>query len=178
MTDLTPKITREHAWEIKRDAEERLLLPDPQVIASLCRAYLDLLDEREKLGAENYQDLADQMDEAWGYAPGRRLNVQWPELHAFLCSRSTHRPTESLRARIAHLEKCNAAFKEEEEMRVAYETKLVRVVEAVPKPKHLRGYAEWMLKRMDLDNNAHAMTQRMIEKQAEDLEAALRDLEE
>jgi hypothetical protein len=50
--------------------------------------------ELDKLRAENYTDLLDQMDEAWGQA----RTIGREEVTAFLVSRMTHTPTTRLRA--------------------------------------------------------------------------------
>lgn len=52
-----------------------------------------------QLGEENYTDLLDQMDEAWGVTG----SVNLAEIRAFIESRMVHKPTASLREKIATL---------------------------------------------------------------------------
>ena len=56
--------------------------------------------ELEELRDENYGDLLEQMDEAWG--PGFN-NVRGEEVRAFLDSRRTHKPTRSLRKQLEEM---------------------------------------------------------------------------
>ena len=54
----------------------------------------------ERVSDENYTDLLDQMDEAWGTA----MEIGRPEINAMIESRIVHRPTTSLRQRLVTLE--------------------------------------------------------------------------
>lgn len=61
----------------------------------------DFIAQRKQLADlrdENYSDLLEQMDEAWGPCFG---NVRGEEVRAFLDSRRTHKPTNSLRKQLA-----------------------------------------------------------------------------
>lgn len=64
------------------------------------KVYREQQERIATLEAENYSDLMDQMDEAWGSAHSIGRN----EIEAFILSRSVHRPTTKLRERIAELE--------------------------------------------------------------------------
>jgi hypothetical protein len=55
----------------------------------------------EKIVDENYSDLLDQMDEAWG----RAREIGRVEINAFLESRIVHKPTASVRKQLATAER-------------------------------------------------------------------------
>jgi hypothetical protein len=67
-------------------------------LTSKLRTLLERSKEDERIRDENYQDLLDQMDEAWGV---NFQEVGGPEIRAFLESRIVHKPTASLRSELA-----------------------------------------------------------------------------
>ena len=93
-----------HGWLTRREAYEKARARDREMQERVA----ELEAEVERLRGENYQDLYEQMREAWG---GHFDGVCSAEVWAFLESRATHMPTTSLRAdlaaareRIAYLE--------------------------------------------------------------------------
>ena len=75
---------------------------------------LERLRHLERIADENYADLLDQMDEAWGHWPdaGAAPEVGRPEINAFLESRIVHKPTTELRERLRKLEAVVEAARE------------------------------------------------------------------
>jgi len=69
-------------------------------VAALAARCDELSSRYRAVLAENYTDLLDQMDEAWGVS-GQPERV---EINAFIESRRVHKPTTRLRERIATLE--------------------------------------------------------------------------
>ena len=67
---------------------------------------LERLRHLERIAGENYADLLDQMDEAWGRWPdaGAAPEVGRVEINAFLESRIVHKPATRLRERLWRLE--------------------------------------------------------------------------
>lgn len=63
-------------------------------------AIMALQKQLEELRDENYGDLLEQMDEAWGPSFN---NVRGEEVRAFLDSRRTHKPTRSLRKQLEEI---------------------------------------------------------------------------
>jgi hypothetical protein len=63
----------------------------------------DARAEIARLRAENYSDLLDQMDEAWGTVDEGSSDVGRVELQAFLETRSVHKPTTRLREELDRL---------------------------------------------------------------------------
>lgn len=109
---LTDEQTSSDAWRewfdrmgLKADvdvvnATANLVIKEREIHARLTdaeKAECDVIEARLK--DENYQDLLDQMDEAWGVAD----LVGRSEINAFIESRMVHKPTASLRADNARL---------------------------------------------------------------------------
>jgi len=81
----------------RRLARQRVLeVHAPALLASLAA-----------VEGENYSDLLDQMDEAWGNAP----EIGRSEINAFLESRIVHKPTTRLRAELTLLRTVAVAAK-------------------------------------------------------------------
>ena len=76
---------------------------------------LERLRHLERIAGENYADLLDQMDEAWGRWPdaGAAPEVGRVEINAFLESRIVHKPTTKLRERLRKLEEVRDAVIEQ-----------------------------------------------------------------
>jgi len=74
--------------------------------AAIIKRVGDQRQECERLRAENYHDLLDQMEERWGPMNGGGPcdTIGRVEVQAFLESRATHRPTTRLRERLAKAE--------------------------------------------------------------------------
>ena len=77
------------------------------VIADLRAEIEKLRVAYEDIRRENYDDLYDQMIEAWGLYPGQQIGAA--ELNAFMASRRVHTPSNRLRDELKRLRE---AFKE------------------------------------------------------------------